>query len=86
MDMEAKLRAWLESKGKTKSAQRVGALSSPCAGKTSSSITTLKKHSVSRSSAKARITNNSDVVVKERYRKVIIIISIGNSGIVVPVI
>ncbi|XP_048319634.2 kinesin-like protein KIN-10B [Ziziphus jujuba] len=66
VDMEAKLRAWLESKGKTKGAQRVGAFNSPCVGKTSSSIGTLKKRGASRSSAKDRVINNSDAMVKER--------------------
>ncbi|XP_027351286.1 LOW QUALITY PROTEIN: kinesin-like protein KIN-10B [Abrus precatorius] len=40
IDMEAKLRAWLESKGKTKSAQRPGAFNSPLVKKTPSSIIT----------------------------------------------
>ena len=44
--MEAKLRAWLESKGKTKSAQRLGPLNSPLPKKTPSSIVTPAKRSI----------------------------------------
>ncbi|TYI87548.1 hypothetical protein E1A91_D04G142400v1 [Gossypium mustelinum] len=43
VDMEAKLQAWLESKGKTKSAQRMGPFASRLVGKTPSSIRSMKK-------------------------------------------
>ncbi|XP_021289422.1 kinesin-like protein KIN-10B [Herrania umbratica] len=43
VDMEAKLQAWLESKGKTKSAQRMGLYSSRFIGKTPSSLSSAKK-------------------------------------------
>lgn len=46
VDMAAKLRAWLESKGKTKSSQRLGAFNSPLVIKTPSSIITSAKRSV----------------------------------------
>ncbi|KAK7255824.1 hypothetical protein RIF29_29247 [Crotalaria pallida] len=53
VDMEAKLRAWLESKGKTKSSQRLGAFNSPLVKKTPSSIIT--------TSAKRSVTFDSSV-------------------------
>ncbi|XP_054784183.1 LOW QUALITY PROTEIN: kinesin-like protein KIN-10B [Prosopis cineraria] len=43
VDMEAKLRAWLESKGKTKSSQRLAAFNSPCLRKTPKSINSAKR-------------------------------------------
>ncbi|XP_038721749.1 kinesin-like protein KIN-10B [Tripterygium wilfordii] len=43
IDMEAKLRAWLESKGKTKSAQRSCAFGSPLPGKTPKPVSYIKK-------------------------------------------
>ncbi|XWS55661.1 hypothetical protein CRYUN_Cryun09bG0020300 [Craigia yunnanensis] len=42
VDMEAKLQAWLESKGKTKSAQRMGPFASRFLSKTPSSISSVK--------------------------------------------
>ncbi|XP_020113685.1 kinesin-like protein KIN-10C [Ananas comosus] len=53
VDMEAKLRAWLESKGKTKSIQRMNGLFSPSQGKTPKSINYPKQHCSVRSSSKA---------------------------------
>ncbi|XP_059463167.1 kinesin-like protein KIN-10B [Corylus avellana] len=68
MDMEAKLRAWLESKGKTKSAQRFGAFNSPFMGKTPSSVSSVKKPSIFRSSVKAKASTNRGVCeAKERF-------------------
>ncbi|KAL5991942.1 hypothetical protein ACLOJK_012854 [Asimina triloba] len=52
VDMEAKLRAWLESKGKTKSAQRIGALNSPLVRRTPTPVSSLKKSNSIRSSVK----------------------------------
>ncbi|XVE76365.1 hypothetical protein DITRI_Ditri12bG0166600 [Diplodiscus trichospermus] len=43
VDMEAKLQAWLESKGKTKGAQRMGPFASRFLSKTPSSISSVKK-------------------------------------------
>ncbi|EEF30055.1 Osmotic avoidance abnormal protein, putative [Ricinus communis] len=60
VDMEAKLRAWLESKGKIKSAQRIGAYGSPFPA---SSI----KKSNYQSSVKAKGNSNRDISdAKER--------------------
>jgi kinesin family protein 22 len=68
MDMEAKLRAWLESKGKTKSAQRFGAFNSPFMGKTPSSVSSVKKPGIFRSTVKAKATPNRGASeAKERY-------------------
>ena len=68
VDMEAKLQAWLESKGKTKSAQRMGLFASRFLGKTPSSISSVKKLMYNnsckvRSSAKEGVSNATD-----RYR------------------
>lgn len=46
VDMEAKLKAWLESKGKTKTAQKLGPFNSPLLKKTPSSIVTPAKRSI----------------------------------------
>ncbi|MQM19597.1 hypothetical protein Taro_052601, partial [Colocasia esculenta] len=54
VDMEAKLREWLESRGKTKSIQRMDDLHSPFSSKTPSS-TSIKRPDSVRSSAKAMI-------------------------------
>ena len=57
-DMETKLRAWLESKGKTKSAQRMKAFGSPLMSKASSSLSSLKKPCPCHSSTKAKAITN----------------------------
>ncbi|GMP50790.1 hypothetical protein CsSME_00017269 [Camellia sinensis var. sinensis] len=68
VDMEAKLCAWLESKGKTKSAQKMGAFGSPFVIKTPSSMHSAKKPSAhNNSSAKQKPnTNHCASNVKER--------------------
>ena len=61
VDMEAKLQAWLESKGKTKSAQRMGPFASRFLGKTPSSISSVKKLNYNSS---CKVKNSA----KDRYR------------------
>ncbi|KAL2934331.1 Kinesin-like protein KIN-10B [Bienertia sinuspersici] len=62
IDMEAKLRAWLESKGKTKSAvQRNEAFGSPFFLKSPCYISSMKKQAVSRSSLKKKAANGVSV-------------------------
>lgn len=56
--MEAKLREWLESKGKTKSAQRMGGFGSPITRKTPTSTSSLKKPNASWSTVKPKIMSN----------------------------
>ncbi|KAI3994699.1 hypothetical protein MKX01_002315 [Papaver californicum] len=53
VDMEEKLRAWLESKGKTKSTNRIAGLASPCASKTPIHMSSLKKQNLFQNSGKA---------------------------------
>ncbi|XP_057436970.1 kinesin-like protein KIN-10B [Lotus japonicus] len=62
VDMEAKLRAWLESKGKAKSSQKLGAFNSPLPKKTPSSIITSAKRSVTFNSSvkEGRTATNQD--------------------------
>lgn len=63
--MEAKLQAWLESKGKTKSSQRMAAFGSPFQGK---APTTSVKKTINHSSAKVKAsTNQSTSIAKDRY-------------------
>ncbi|RVW63664.1 Kinesin-like protein KIN-10B [Vitis vinifera] len=71
VDMEAKLRACLESKGKTKSAQRMRAFGSPLMRKAPSSLSSLKKPCPCHSSTKAKaITNQGASNAKERVLSV----------------
>ncbi|CAI9098230.1 OLC1v1034840C1 [Oldenlandia corymbosa var. corymbosa] len=58
VDMEVKLRDWLESKGKTTSAQRIGLFGSPMARKTPKSICDLRKSNAGWSSVKHKIPGN----------------------------
>lgn len=65
--MEAKLQAWLESKGKTKSAQRMGAFPSSILGKTPKSVSSVKKLNYN-SSSKVNVTAKKAASnAKERY-------------------
>ncbi|KAF5737166.1 kinesin-like protein KIF22 isoform X2 [Tripterygium wilfordii] len=66
IDMEAKLRAWLESKGKTKSAQRSCAFGSPLPGKTPKPVSYIKKTN-NHSSVKGHAATHQGAP-KERYR------------------
>ncbi|XP_060201913.1 kinesin-like protein KIN-10B [Lycium barbarum] len=54
VDMEAKLRAWLESKGKTKSTQRTGTIDSPFISKTPNSVCSTRKLGLFESSSKQK--------------------------------
>ncbi|TXG58612.1 hypothetical protein EZV62_016441 [Acer yangbiense] len=67
IDMEAKLQAWLESKGKTKSARRMAApFSSPIVGKTPTSVSSLKKTNYRSSTNLKNSTNQGVSKTKER--------------------
>ncbi|KAA8516428.1 hypothetical protein F0562_016721 [Nyssa sinensis] len=67
VDMEAKLRAWLESKGKTKSAQRMGTFGSPFLSKTPHPLSSANKPILFQSSAKQKAnTNQGASNAKER--------------------
>ncbi|KAF7846991.1 hypothetical protein BT93_L3508 [Corymbia citriodora subsp. variegata] len=57
VDMEAKLRAWLESRGKTKSANRVGALKTPVS---------VKKTAERHTSVKMKVSSRQDNSVSQR--------------------
>lgn len=68
VDMEAKLRAWLDSKGKTKSAQRMATFGSPFVSKTTS-ISSVKK-TIYHSSVKVKSsTNHGASNTDDRYRQ-----------------
>ncbi|CAL4908556.1 unnamed protein product [Urochloa decumbens] len=65
VDMEAKLRAWLESKGKTKSIQRMDGLFSPIASKTPLSMSHMKQAASSRISSRAKAMDRDGGKVKK---------------------
>ncbi|XP_077239056.1 ATP binding microtubule motor family protein [Tasmannia lanceolata] len=71
VDMEAKLHAWLESRGKTKSIQRDGAFCSPSVGKTLASVSTVMKPGSFRSSTKGKTTGSQVVSNNTKGRKLI---------------
>lgn len=59
IDMEAKLRAWLESKGKTRSVQRMNGLGSPLISKTPNCTSSSKKQNAFWNSAKPKTVTSS---------------------------
>ncbi|RLM98128.1 kinesin-like protein KIF22 isoform X1 [Panicum miliaceum] len=65
VDMEAKLRAWLESKGKTKSIQRMDGLFSPIASKTRFSISHMKQPASSRISCRSKAMDQDGGKIKK---------------------
>lgn len=69
IDMEAKLRAWLESKGKTKSAQRMAVRGTPIVSKTPTSVCSIKK-TINHSCRKVKVSPKQDASnAEDRYRK-----------------
>lgn len=65
VDMEEKLRAWLESKGKTKSIQRMNGLFSPNATKTPSTISHVKQPASSRISSRVKAVDHDSIKIKK---------------------
>ncbi|WVZ98847.1 hypothetical protein U9M48_044224 [Paspalum notatum var. saurae] len=65
VDMEATLRARLESKGKTKSIQRMEGLLSPVANKTTLSISHMKQPTSSRISCRAKAMDQDGGIIKK---------------------
>ncbi|KAL6610337.1 hypothetical protein ACP70R_040306 [Stipagrostis hirtigluma subsp. patula] len=65
VDMEAKLREWLESKGKTRSIQRMDGLFSPVASKTPSSMSHKKQLTSSRISGRAKTMDQDGGKIKK---------------------
>lgn len=66
--MESKLRAWLESKGKTKSAQRIGGIGSPFSSKTPCSTASKVRKPLFNSSAKVKQTADQSDCKREKER------------------
>ncbi|KAI3981301.1 hypothetical protein MKX01_004565 [Papaver californicum] len=71
VDMEEKLRAWLESKGKTKSTKRIAGLASPCASKTPIHMSSLKKRNLFQNSGKAACATYGRSVSKAKERRML---------------
>ncbi|KAK2972374.1 hypothetical protein RJ640_014432, partial [Escallonia rubra] len=86
IDMEAKLQAWLESKGKTKSNKKVGALGSPFFSRTPSSVKSTKKVDTWQRSAKAKAVSKQWISdLAERPQNVPDSNLVQNGGLVDPV-
>ncbi|KAJ9557406.1 hypothetical protein OSB04_012020 [Centaurea solstitialis] len=68
VDMETKLRAWLESKGKTKTAQRHEGLCSPSLSRTPHSISSMKKLNTFQSAGKPKAYSNNKSLVNPKDR------------------
>ncbi|KAI3985154.1 hypothetical protein MKX01_027240 [Papaver californicum] len=69
--MEEKLRAWLESKGKTKSTKRIAGLASPCASKTPIPMISLKKRNLFQNSGKTACATYGRSVSKAKERRML---------------
>ncbi|KAI3981214.1 hypothetical protein MKX01_041353 [Papaver californicum] len=69
VDMEEKLRAWLESKGKTKSIKRIVGFASPCGSKTPIHMSSLKKQNLFQNSGKAACATYGRSVSKAKERR-----------------
>lgn len=67
VDMEAKLQAWLESKGKTKSLQRLRACGSPFLGQSPGSISSVKKSNYLNAENAKPTTNQAISKAKKGY-------------------
>ncbi|KAA0044089.1 kinesin-like protein KIF22 [Cucumis melo var. makuwa] len=70
VDMESKLQTWLESKGKTKSAQRIGGLGSPFSSKTPCSTASKLRKPLFNSSTKVKKTADQSAWKQEKERSV----------------
>ncbi|KAI3919612.1 hypothetical protein MKX01_018435 [Papaver californicum] len=70
-DIEEKLRAWLESKGKTKSTKRIAGLASPCASKTPIHMSSLKKQNLFQNSGKVACATYCRSVSKAKERRML---------------
>lgn len=68
VDMESKLQTWLESKGKTKSAQRIGGLGSPFSSKTPCSTASKLRKPLFNSSTKVKKTADQSAWKQEKER------------------
>ncbi|KAI3965810.1 hypothetical protein MKX01_010767 [Papaver californicum] len=71
VDMEEKLRAWLESKGKTKSTKRTAGLASSCARKTPIHMSSLKKRNLFQNSGKTTCATYGRSVSKAKERRML---------------
>lgn len=63
--MKAKLRAWLEAKGKTYATRRMGAVGSPSFTRTPGSASSMKGTAGNHGSVKMKAANNATTFVKE---------------------
>ncbi|KAL2502916.1 ATP binding microtubule motor family protein [Forsythia ovata] len=80
VDMEAKLRAWLESKGKSKSAQRMVGLCSPFTGRTPSSVNSAIKLNANLRSSESKFVSSQRVSNLKQRTPCIAGINLFNNG------